>query len=189
MSVFATPSPLTESEVLEAERELGVEFPAEYRDYLLRVSAGGRLAQLKRTDDGWWWTNNAATRRALLTTPFPHPDSYVDADLALNAREPHVTDFPDEASFDAAWRAWDAECEVAENRKTAGAIEVEDNGCGFATLLVISGPLAGTVWWDGRATCGQIVLLSRDHAGGAEPVRLNEWLLYGSWNLLPSGWG
>jgi hypothetical protein len=189
MTVFVTPPPLTEEEVSAAEQELEVTFPAEYRHYVLHVSSGGRLARLEKTEDGWWWSGNNKCRRARLTTQFPHPDSYVEADQALDAREPKATDFSDEVSFMTAWQAWDAECELAEDGKTAGAIEIEDNGCGFATLLAITGPLAGTVWWDGRATCDQIVPLSVDHAAGARPATLDEWLLYGSWNLLPSGWG
>ena len=83
--------------------------------------------------------------------------------------------FADDEAFDFAWQAWDAECKSVEERKVAGTIEIEDNGCGFATLLVITGPLAGTVWWDGRASCDQIVPLSLDHAGGAQPGNLYAW--------------
>ncbi len=54
---------------------------------------------------------------------------------------------------------------------------------------MLSGPLVGTVWWDGRATCDRIVPLSLDHDGGARPVRFGEWLSHGSWALLPSDWG
>jgi len=183
------PPPLTEAEVSAAERDLGVTFPGEYREYLLRVSAGGRLARLERSESGWWWAGNGVHMRARLAEPFPHPDSYVDAEDALDDREPRRADFPGDESFDTAWRAWDQECGLFQERKTAGAIEIQDNGCGFATLLVITGPLAGTVWWDGRASCDLIVPLSLDHAGGARPARLEEWLLHGSRNLLPPGWG
>ena len=183
------PPPLTEAQVSAAEHELGVTFPAEYREYLLRVSAGGRLTRLEQTEAGWWWAGNGIHMRALLTEPFPHPDSYVDADEALWERVPHRAGFPDDESVATAHRVWVAELDRVEERKTAGAIKIEENGCGFATLLVITGPLAGTVWWDGRSSCDLIVPLSLDHAGGARPVRLDEWLLHGSRNLLPPGWG
>lgn len=91
--------------------------------------------------------------------------------------------------YQAAWQSWDVECEAFEEGKTAGAIIAQDNGCGFATLLVVTGPLAGTLWWDGRATCDLIVPLSLDHRGGGRPVMLGEWLRRGSWKLLPPGWG
>ncbi|WP_234359993.1 SMI1/KNR4 family protein [Streptomyces sp. DSM 15324] len=75
-----------------------------------------------------------------------------------------------------------------EDVKTAGAVVVQEHGCGFSTLLAVTGPLAGTVWWDGRATCDRIVPLSPDHLGGARPVRFAERLEHRSWALLPSDW-
>jgi hypothetical protein len=184
----SAPLPLTEAEVHEAERELGISFPQEYRDYLIRVSAGGAVARLEKSEHGWWWVGNPRSRRGLLAVPFPEPDSYVEAGEALDAREPRAADFADDALYQAAWRAWDAEYEVFQDHKTAGAIIAQDNGCGFATLLVVTGPLAGTLWWDGRASCDLIVPLSLDHLRG-RPVILGEWLRRGSWNLLPLGWG
>lgn len=85
--------------------------------------------------------------------------------------------------------AWSREQRSFDDRKTRGAIIVREHGCGFATLLALSGPLAGTFWWDGRATCDLILPLSRDRADGAPPVAFDDWILYGSWNLLPPGWG
>ncbi|MER8236492.1 SMI1/KNR4 family protein [Streptomyces sp. NPDC094049] len=184
----AVPPPLTEAEVTEAEADLGVAFPGEYRRYLLQVSAGGAVAQLEKTENGWWWAGQSTGRRDLLPLPFPHPDSYEDADQELDQREPRAEGFPADDSFSRAWDAWDAECEDFEDRKTAGSAVVREHGCGFATLLAITGPLAGTMWWDGRATCDRIIPLSLDHAGGARPVTFGEWLGRDSWNLLPPGW-
>ncbi|MFD0271590.1 SMI1/KNR4 family protein [Streptomyces sp. NPDC127106] len=183
------PSSLTEAEVAEAERELGVSFPAEYRAYLVGVSAGGDVARLERGERGWWWADNRQTRADLLPLPFPHPDSYDAAEDELDARMPRREDFEDESVAVAAWRAWDAEADEFEDRKTAGAVVLQEHGCGFATLLALSGPLAGTVWWDGRATCGRIVPLSLVHAAGARPVTFAEWQEYGFWDLLPPDWG
>lgn len=182
------PPPLTEAETAEAEQELGVSLPPEYRDYLREVSAGGALARLERTDRGWWWAGNDEAMRALLAVPFPHPDSYDEADDELAAREPQVEAFEGEAAYADAWRAWDDEAGEFEDLKTAGAVVVQEHGCGFSTLLAVTGPLAGTVWWDGRATCDRIVPLSLDHLGGARPVRFAEWLRHGSWALLPPDW-
>ncbi|MFJ9141553.1 SMI1/KNR4 family protein [Streptomyces sp. JUS-F4] len=183
----AGPPPLTEAETAEAEAQLGVTFPPEYRRHLLEVSAGGEaFARLERTEGVWWWTDNTATRRDLLALPFPHPDSYDEADDALLLREPRAEDCPDdEEAFSRAWTAWDDEAGEFEDRKTAGAVVLKEHGCGFATLLALTGPLAGTVWWDGRATCDLIVPLSLDHAGGARPVTFGEWLGRDSWDLLP----
>ncbi|MGW2822646.1 SMI1/KNR4 family protein [Streptomyces sp. NPDC001443] len=184
-----TESPLTEVEIVEAEQELGVSFPEAYRAYLREVSAGGALFSLERTGRGWWWAGNDAWRRELLAVPFPHPDSYAGADDELMAREPQAEAFEDDAAYRTARRAWADETEEFEDLKTAGAVVLQEHGCGFSTLLALTGPLAGTVWWDGRATCDLIVPLSLDHAGGARPIRFEEWLDHGSWALLPPGWG
>lgn len=182
-------APLSEQEIAEAELDLGIAFPVEYRSYLKRQSAVGPIARLEKTDRGWWWTDNPWRRRERLAIPFPHPDSYVEADEALHARWPQVSDFVDDASHEAALATWVRERDAFDDHKTAGAIIAQEHGCGFATLFVLTGPLAGTFWWDGRATCDLILPLSRDHADGAPPVTFEEWVLYGSWNLLPPGWG
>lgn len=184
-----TEPPLTEAEIVEAERELGVRLPEEYRAYLREVSAGGALLPLRRTGQGWWWAGNDAWRRDLLTTAFPHPGSCAGSDDGPMAREPQVEEFADDAAYAAARCAWADEADRAEDLRTAGAVVIQEHGCGFSTLLAVTGPLAGTVWWDGRATCDLIVPLSLDHAGGGRPVRFGEWLDHGSWALLPPGWG
>ncbi len=139
----AGPPPLTEAEAAEAEAQLGVVLPPEYRRHLLEVSAGGEtFARLERTADGWWWTHNTAMRRDLLALPFPHPDSYKEADEALARREPRIEDHPDEEAYDRAMTAWDDEAGEFEDRKTAGAVVIKEHGCGFATLLAVTGPLA-----------------------------------------------
>jgi len=189
MNRFAVPRPLTEAEVAEAEAQLGVGLPHEYRRYLLQVSAGGAVAQLEKTDNGWRWAGNSTRRCDLLSLSFPHPDSYEDADDELYRRLPQAADYPDEDAFSAAVGAWNAEYAEFDERKTTGSVVAKEHGCGFATLLVITGSLAGTLWWDGRATCDLIVPLSLDHAGGARPVTFGEWLGRDSWDLLPPGWG
>ncbi|MFC9499255.1 hypothetical protein ACFT0D_33410, partial [Streptomyces sp. NPDC056982] len=101
----------------------------------------------------------------------------------------HAENYPNEDAFSEAMSAWNAECWEFDERKTAGSVVAKEHGCGFATLLVITGPLNGTLWWDGRATCDLIVPLSLDHSGGARPVTFGEWLGRDSWDLLPPGWG
>ncbi|MFG3137729.1 SMI1/KNR4 family protein [Streptomyces sp. NPDC048211] len=184
-----TEPPLTEAEIVEAEWELGVSFPDEYRVYLREVSAGGALFRLERTGRGWWWAGNDEEQRELLATPFPHPDSYAEADDELMAREPQPEAFEDDAAYREARRVWVEEADRFEDLKTAGAVVIQEHGCGFSTLLALTGSLAGTVWWDGRATCGLFVPLSLDHVDGARPVRFGQWLDYGSWALLRPDWG
>ncbi|WP_328923648.1 SMI1/KNR4 family protein [Streptomyces sp. NBC_00190] len=183
------PAPLTEAELAMAEHELGVSFPAAYRAYLQEAKPAKRVFQPCRKEWGWDWGADRDTPAELLALPFPHPDSYLIANAELDAREPRLEEFADEQAYAAAWQTWDQEYEVFQDHKTAGAVILQDNGCGFYTLLAVTGPLAGTVWWDGRATCDLIVPLSLDHAGSARPATFSEWLRHGSWELLPPGWG
>ncbi|MET8755542.1 SMI1/KNR4 family protein [Streptomyces sp. NPDC004667] len=176
--------PLTETEVADAERTLGVRFPADYRRYLCGPDVHG--FGVVRTEHGWRWPGDDTLRADLLSEPFPHPDSYLEADAALVDREPREADFDDPAGFTASWKAWDEECEEFEDRRTAGAMRLQEHGCGFSTLLVVSGPLAGTMWWDGRASCDLIVPLRLDPAGDGPPVTFGQWLGRNSWDLLPS---
>ncbi|GGQ42291.1 hypothetical protein GCM10010215_77270 [Streptomyces virginiae] len=49
----------------------------------------------------------------------------------------------------------------------AGAVYIQEDGCGFSTLLVVTGPHRGQMWFDGRATCDQI--LPSDGPAGPSP--------------------
>jgi hypothetical protein len=174
--------PLSEEEVIEAEAELGITFPDDYRDYLLRQSAGGAVRRLGRSAAGWGWHGDSSTNYDLLTTAFPHPDSYRDYEADLDDREPLEQNFPDSDAYQVAWKSWDAEYEVIQERKTSGAVFIQENGCGFSTLLIVTGPHRGTMWFDARATCDQILPLSLD----GRAVSFADWLGRRSMDLL--GW-
>ncbi|MET9952879.1 SMI1/KNR4 family protein [Streptomyces sp. NPDC006339] len=163
----AAPPPLTEAEVREAEAELGITFPEEYRDHLLRVSAGHRINRLQRGPQGWGWYGDRDTNYHLLTEPFPHPDSYAAYDHELGDREPPRDD-------EAAWAAWDAECGVLQERKTAGAVYLQEGGCGFHTLLVVTGPHRGQMWFDSRATCDLILPMTYQ----GRPATFADWITH-----------
>ncbi|MFI2640247.1 SMI1/KNR4 family protein [Streptomyces sp. NPDC018610] len=166
---------LSDAEVRHAEQELGILFPGEYREYLLRRNGEGRVNRLRRTADGWGWEGDSRTDHALLGTDFPHPDSYRDQEDLLDAREPLREDFADEDAHRAAWRRWDDEYGESQDRKTAGAVCVQDNGCGFATLLVVTGPHRGEMWFDARASCDLILPMRL----GGEPVSFAQWFEHG----------
>ncbi|MEU8936145.1 SMI1/KNR4 family protein [Streptomyces sp. NPDC048409] len=176
----SSPAPLSEAQVCEAEAELGIIFPVEYREYLLRQSAGGAINRLRRSAAGWGWQGDSSTNYGLLTTPFPHPDSYRAYEDELDAREPLEDNYPNHDAYQQAWKQWDAEYEVFQERKTSGAVFIQDNGCGFSTLLVVAGPHRGTIWFDGRSTCDQILPLNLDD----RPVPFRDWLGRSSMDLL-----
>ncbi|MFF0052056.1 hypothetical protein [Streptomyces sp. NPDC005498] len=69
-----------------------------------------------------------------------------------------------------------------QERKTSGAVLIQDNGCGFSTLLVVTGPHRGSLWFDGRATCDQILPLNL----GGQPVSFMDWITRRSMDLV--GW-
>lgn len=177
-----SPPPLSEAEICEAEAALGITFPDQYREYLLRQSAGDAVNQLCRSAAGWGWRGDSSTNYDLLTTDFPHPDSYRTYEDELDAREPLPQNFPDHNAYQAAWEQWDAEYGVFQERKTSGAVFIQDNGCGFSTLLVVTGPHRGSLWFDGRATCDQILPLNL----GGQPVSFTDWLARRSMDLV--GW-
>ncbi|WMX45771.1 SMI1/KNR4 family protein [Streptomyces roseicoloratus] len=170
----AVPSPpLGEAEVREAEAGLGITFPGEYRDHLLRGGAGRRIKPLWRGPQGWGWYGDSDTNYELLTEPFPHPDSYAAYGDELDDREPPRED-------QEAWQAWDDECGVLQERMTAGAVYLQEGGCGFHTLLVVSGPHRGEMWFDSRATCDRILPLRLR----GRPVTFADWVDHGM-NLVP----
>ncbi|MEU1535781.1 SMI1/KNR4 family protein [Streptomyces fagopyri] len=176
----SSPAPLSEAQVCEAEAQLRIIFPVEYREYLLRQSAGGAMNRLRRTAAGWGWQGDSSTNYDLLTIAFPHPDSYRAYEDEPDAREPLEENFPDHDAYQQTWKQWDAEYEVFQERKTSGAVFIRDNGCGFSTLLVVTGPHRGTMWFDGRATCDQILPLNLD----GRPVSFTDWLGRSSMDLL-----
>lgn len=176
----ASPPPLSEEEICEAEAELGITFPGQYREYLLRQSAGGTVNRLYRSAAGWGWHGDSSTNYGLLTTDFPHPDSYRAYEDELDAREPRAQDFQDHNAYRTAWEQWDAEYGVFQERKTSGAVFIQDNGCGFSTLLIVTGPYRGSLWFDGRATCDQILPLNLC----GQPVSFMDWLARRSMDLV-----
>ena len=169
----STPPPLTEAELREAEADLGVTFPAEYRDYLLHHTAAGRMRHLHRGPHGWGWHGDTETNYHLLPVPFPHPDSYATYDAELGHREPPRDDV-------AAWQAWDDECGVLEELKTAGAVFLQEHGCGFSTWLVVTGPHHGELWFDARATCDRLLPLRRK----GRPATFKDWLDHPSMDMV-----
>ncbi|WP_367133957.1 MULTISPECIES: hypothetical protein [Streptomyces] len=116
----------------------------------------------------------------MLTTAFPHPNSHRDYEADLDDREPLEENFPGSDSCRVAWKSWDAEYEVFQEHKTSGAVFTQENGCGFSTLLIVTGPHRGTMWFDARATCDRILPLNLD----GRTVSFADWLSRRSTDLL-----
>jgi len=176
---FLLQPPLGEAELTEAEEQLGILLPSDYRTFLLEVGAGGAgpfygIFPLRRDGQGWHWLDgNVRSDNALLGKPFPSAEQRTRWSEDLDAREPVRDSFSDEQSYLAEYRAWDDEWEKLNDEMTAGAIRLSHEGCGYYTWLVVTGPERGTLWTDLRACDGPIEPLS---AAGPR-VSFSEWYL------------
>ncbi len=168
------PPALTEAQVHQAEKQFGVTFPDDYRQYLLTVSAGGRVRTLRLGQTGWHWDGDTSTQHANLHLSFPDHDTALAACEEIWSKEPQYEDYTSTAAYQAAHDMWEETAEAAGDARTAGAIFLCDDGCGFYTLLVVSGPMRGTMWFDGRATCDRLNPLLND---AGKPATFGEWYL------------
>ncbi|BAU81818.1 hypothetical protein SLA_0864 [Streptomyces laurentii] len=151
---------MREEELLSLEAALGSELPAPYRSFLLRVGSGGAgphygLMTPVASDGGWRWTGIGLAFPAQSTPaefagqPFVAPALQDELD-ALDAEEPEKDAFADEETFRQAYAAWDARYDELCDAQEAGAVFLSEQGCGYASLLVTTGPHRGTVWDDLR---------------------------------------
>ncbi len=168
------PPVLSEAQVRQAEEQFGVAFPDDYRRYLLHVSAGGRVRTLSFDGSGWGWDGARHGEHANLHLPFPDHDTALAASEDLWETEPKREDYASAAAYQADHDAWQEAADAAEDARTHGAVLLCDDGCGFSTLLVVSGPMRGTMWFDGRATCDRLNPLLND---ARRPASFAEWYL------------
>ncbi|MFF9058083.1 SMI1/KNR4 family protein [Streptomyces sp. NPDC014882] len=151
---------MDEERLRSLEADLGVGLPAQYRGFLLRVGAGGAgphygLMTPVPSDDGWQWRGVGLAYRGQPTTagfagrPFVAEALQGELD-ALDAQEPERDAFTDDDAFRSAHAAWDARYEELYDAQEAGAVFLAEQGCGYTSLLVMTGPHRGTVWEDLR---------------------------------------
>ncbi|MFJ7246237.1 SMI1/KNR4 family protein [Kitasatospora sp. NPDC098652] len=167
--------PLTEAQVGGAERQFGITFPTDYRDFLLRVSAGGCFPrELRHGPDGWHWAGDEHTDRSRLGTPFPDHDRALATADAVWDNPPREEDHRRPEEWLAARTAWEEAAEAAEADRVTGAVFLKGHGHGFSALLVVTGPHRGTMWFDGRPTCDRLNPLLTDDG---RPATFAEWYL------------
>jgi hypothetical protein len=166
------PETLSETQVREVEEQFGVALPEDYRQYLLHVSAGGGEVRTLLFDGARWdWDG---IQHAKLHVPFPDQDSALAVLEDLWESEPKREDYVSSAAYQTDDIAWQQLVEEADAARTAGAIFLREHGCGFSTLLVVSGPMRGSMWFDGRATCDRLNPLLNDDRQAAT---FAEWYL------------
>lgn len=172
-------SPLSAEELAEAETQLGVELPGEYRSFLLEAGRGGAgpahgLFPMRRIGGWWQWEGDGAdlTDRSTLSRPFPHVEPFNPADGLSDP--PDANDYNSEEEFNAAedayWEQHDAI--VFEPEHSVGLLYLCHLGCALREALVVSGPARGQMWADDTADDSGYRPL-RDHDGA--PLRFARW--------------
>lgn len=183
---FGLADPLTAAEVAEVEAQFGVELPADYRQFLLTVSAGGAgpyygLALLSRSQDsGWNWDCVAAdpAQPDRVGAPFGGEAAVAAAIAALDgheAQEPSKADFPD-GGYETARASWLAQDDALFDQLVPlpGVIAVAHQGCGYLDWLAVAGPERGTVWTDGH---GNGLYLHPLRGSDERPVTFFRWYM------------
>ncbi|MDK0520593.1 SMI1/KNR4 family protein [Streptomyces sp. ML-6] len=154
-------SPVMSEEQLQAlEADLGLGLPGQYRSFLLHVGGGGAgpdygLMTPVLGDSGWQWRGiGLAFSPQPTTAEFagrPFVAEALQSELAaLEAREPENGAFATDEEFRRAYAAWDARYEELYNAQEAGSVFLSEQGCGYASLLVMTGPHRGAIWEDLR---------------------------------------
>ncbi|MFE1174007.1 SMI1/KNR4 family protein [Streptomyces sp. NPDC058773] len=125
--------PLPERALSTFEERYAIELPRSYREFLARVGGSG-----------------AGPHYGLLPLDEPLPDDSEDAvdDVREQDRRPGflATPFP----LCGEWRGNPGERfdDEAERARVAGSLVIAEAGCGEFVRLVVTGPLAGQVWYD-----------------------------------------
>ncbi|MFC8455196.1 SMI1/KNR4 family protein [Kitasatospora sp. NPDC057223] len=176
---FRLAAPLLEEQISEAEAQLRVSLPEDYRAFLVQVGAGGAgpaygISSLIQEGGAWSWSGpGAESDLDQLHLPFPRHDVIVEALAEQVAQEPVEQAFDSREEYLRAFRAWDDEGEALFGQLTTGAVCLGHEGCGTYDWLVVSGAERGSVWFDDRPTDAGLTPLGPPDAR----VRFSEWYL------------
>ncbi|MFF7452972.1 SMI1/KNR4 family protein [Kitasatospora sp. NPDC008115] len=169
------PDALSEKQVRDAEAQFGVVFPDDYRQYLLRVSAGGgRMRTLRFDGSRWDWNGALPSAHTRMHVDFPDHDTAQAASDEVWDRQPQPGDYASDAAYQADHFVWREAADASEEDRATGVVCLTDDGCGFQTLLVVSGPMRGAMWFDGRAVTESLNPLLNDDGQAAT---FAEWYL------------
>ncbi|MFD6423757.1 SMI1/KNR4 family protein [Streptomyces sp. NPDC060198] len=165
---------MSEGELRSLEAGLGVGLPAQYRSFLRHVARGGAgpyygLMSPAPADGGWRWSGTGLVHPAQPTTaefagrPFV-AEALAGELAALEAREPKRESYADDEEFGLAYASWDARWEELYDAQEAGSVFLSAQGCGYTSVMVMTGPGRGAVWDDLRPMDRGIVPTGRDFA-------------------------
>lgn len=163
-----------EEQLRSLEADLGVGLPEQYRSFLLRVGGGGAgpyygLMTPVVGDGRWQWLGIGLRYAAQPTTAEfagrPFAAEALQRELAgLETQEPAKEAFATDDAFRQAYGAWDARYEELNDAQEAGAVFLSEQGCGYASLVVMTGSHRGAIWDDLRPMDGGIVSTGHDFA-------------------------
>ncbi|MGW0697968.1 SMI1/KNR4 family protein [Streptomyces sp. NPDC002867] len=180
---FRLEDPLAPEELASLEARLGVRLPEDYREFLLRVGAGGAgpaygVFPVQRGEEGEWeWDGDGGDMASPDRMAEPFPVDRPEEALAAHESEcPEEDDFDEPDAYDAAFEAWDERDPLWSDDLTVGAICLCHLGCALRQWLVVSGPDRGRMWDDRRADGTDLrPLINAD----GSPMAFADWYL--SW--------
>ncbi|MFE9568708.1 hypothetical protein ACFYMW_09465 [Streptomyces sp. NPDC006692] len=156
-----------EEQLRSLEASVGTGLPAQYRNFLLCAGGGGTgpyygLMTPTLSNSEWQWLGIGLAYPGQPTTaefagrPFV-AEALQSEIAALEAQEPTPEAFASDDEFRQAYTAWDARCEELNDAQEAGAVFLSEQGCGYSSLMVMTGPHRGAIWEDLRPMDGGIV--------------------------------
>ncbi|OSC75608.1 hypothetical protein B5180_06615 [Streptomyces sp. BF-3] len=165
---------LSEEQIRALEADLGVSLPAQYRSFLLRVGRGGAgpdygLMTPTISDGRWQWLGIGLAFPAQPTSAEfagrPFVAEALRSELtAIETQEPSSDAFATDEEFGRAYAAWDARYEELYDAQEAGAVFLSEQGCGYTSLMVMTGPHRGAIWEDLRPMARGIEPTGHDFA-------------------------
>jgi hypothetical protein len=152
---------LTPAELGDLHRQLRVELPEDYQQFLLHVGRGGPgpgygVHPVELADGEWQWVDDhdyVLNDLSTLAEPFPLRASDWRVAQDLEAEYPDHLAFPSHHAHDAALEEWYErhEATMFNPRRTHGALYLCHEGCGLGEWLVVTGPERGNIWLDHRS--------------------------------------
>lgn len=165
---------MNEEQLRALEADLGIGLPAAYRSFLLHVGAGGAgpdhgLMTPTLGEDGWQWSGIGLAFSGQPTTAEfagrPFVAEALRSELAtLEKQEPERDAFAADEEFRSAYGVWEARYEEVYDAQEAGAVFLSEQGCGYASLMVMTGPHRGAIWEDLRPMDRGINPIAHDFA-------------------------
>ncbi|MBZ4318230.1 SMI1/KNR4 family protein [Streptomyces huiliensis] len=171
---FELAPPLTEAELARAEERLNVALPADYRSFLLEVAASGAGPEYGVMPLSPLLTGPRAGETSGVTSRPFRPGAVQELLDEHEENEPRRAAYPDDETYARDRAAWDARWDALDAELTWGTLRLGHQGCGYYSLLVVTGEERGLMWEDVRAVGEGLVPLQRR---GAERLTFAEWYL------------